>query len=751
MTATRDKDVVAAQAGAPARATTKSPGVAVLMTTYNHGAFIGEAVESVLAQTYADWELVVADDGSTDDTVEILRRYDDPRIRVVALKHRGLAALAETYRTAMEVSSAPLLAILDGDDRWPRDKLELQVPDFDDPDVVLSYGAGSLIDERGHEYGLVVPSFPPAIRTNHPVGLILPSLLANNAILAATVIVRRSALDAVGGFWQPESVSYVDHPTWLLLAMEGQFAYHSTIVGSWRRHLAQWTTRTVHAGVGGVPEAAYVPLIADRFTDQLARFNTETPSREGLIQLHADRAILNRWRVALLYDGWRAIARSFLDLVTTGRPRLIGLALMGVAMRAIGSDLEWMQRRRNRVAWPSRAAVLAAGHPRIPPLTARQRIRIAYLAHGVEGRQSGVRTKILSQATTWANLDPSIEVGIFVRCEAGVESDWIGQPNVVGVRSSRAGIIGRYLVRERLSFDVADWQPDLIYHRQSTVSPSVARLVRRIPTVVEVNSDDIEELRLRSRVRYWYAKATRDRFLRSARGLVTVTDEIARRQTIRGLGRPTAVVPNSVDLDEYPVLPAPSNDAPRIAFIGAPHIPWAGVDKIPPLARHFPTWHFDVIGPDVDELPDPPPNIHIHGLLDPEAYLPLLAKADAAIGPLALYRKAMSQASALKVAEYLAYGIPVILGNAEVAFPEGAPFLLILPNTEDNVTTSFGRIETFVRSWMGRRVAREAISSIDARLIERQRLEFLLALLPESASQALRQRSAEEVPLVSTR
>jgi glycosyltransferase involved in cell wall biosynthesis len=716
----------------PAAAVTR-PRVAIIMTAYNHGAFIAEAIESVLAQTYEHWELVVVDDGSTDETVEILRRYTDPRIQVVAREHRGLEALAETYRMAMELSTAPLLAILDGDDRWPRNKLELQVPDFDDPAVVLSYGAGSLIDERGVEYSLVEPSFPAGTRTNRPIGQILPALLANNAILAATVIVRRSALEAVGGFWQPEGVSYVDHPTWLLLAMQGTFAYHSTIVGSWRRHLAQWTTRTVHAGVGGVPEAAYVPLIADRFSDQLARFNTRTPSREVLIQLHADRAILNRWRVALLYGGWRAIGRSFRELVTTGRPRLIGLALMGVAMRAIGSDLEWMQRRRNRVAWPSRASVLATGRPQIPPLPEHRRTRIAYLAHGVEGRQSGVRTKILSQAATWAALDPGIEVGIFVRCEAGVESDWIGQPHVVAVRSSRAGILGRYLARERLTGEVERWQPDLVYHRQSTVSPSVSRLIGRIPTIVEVNTDDLEELRVRSRIRYWYARGTRDRFLRNARGIVTVTDEIARRQTIRGLGRPTAVVPNSIDLDDYPVLAAPANAHPRIAFIGAPHIPWAGVDKIPRLARRFPEWTFDVIGPGLDELADRPPNVRVHGLLDPTRYLPILAQADAAFGPLALYRKAMSEASALKVAEYLAYGIPVILGNAEAAFPDGAPFLLQLPNTEDNVDAAYDRIRDFVLGWMGQRVDRAAIAVLDSRLIERRRLDFLLESLPERA------------------
>src|SRR4029079_4048731 len=144
----------------------------------------------------------------------------------------------------------------------------------------------------------------------------------------------------------------------------------------------------------------------------------------------------------------------------------------------------------------------------------------------------------------------------------------------VGVRSSRAGIVGRYVERERLSFEVQRWRPDLIYHRQSTLSARRAGLLSAIPTVVEVNSDDLEELRLRARFRYLYAKATRDRFLRSARGLTVVTGEIAGRHTIQSLGGLTAVIPNGIDLAKYRILPAPENETPRLAFLGAPRTPW---------------------------------------------------------------------------------------------------------------------------------------------------------------------------------
>jgi Glycosyl transferase family 2 len=331
---------------------TGGPVVTAIMPTYNHAAFIGQAIESVLAQTFEAWELVVVDDGSTDGTPDLARRYRDDRIRVIARDHGGLRRLAEAYRAAMEASTGPLVAILEGDDTWPADKLARQVPDFDDQGVVLSYGAGRLIDQFGCRYGLVEPPFPEANRTNEPRGSILPFLLSNNAILSPTVVLRRSALESIGGFWQPEGVPYLDHPTWLLLAGEGSFAYHSAPVGSWRRHPGQWTTGIVVAG-SEAPEAAYVDLAVRRLSGKVSRA-TGMPTGVDLVRGHEERAALNRWRLALLAAGPRDILRSFGRLVRSGGPRLIALAFVGLAMRGAGSDLEWLQVRRHRVAWPSR-------------------------------------------------------------------------------------------------------------------------------------------------------------------------------------------------------------------------------------------------------------------------------------------------------------------------------------------------------------------------------------------------------------
>ena len=355
-----------------------------------------------------------------------------------------------------------------------------------------------------------------------------------------------------------------------------------------------------------------------------------------------------------------------------------------------------------------------------------RKTRIASLVYGVGGRETGVRRLILDQAAAWSNLDDSVEVGLFVRCEAGTEEAWRDEPHVAGVRSSGLGIVGRFVARELLALDLARWRPDVVYLRHGTVSPSMLAVAMRYPTVVGGDLDDLDELRVRSPLRYWFMRLSRDALLRRARTVIVVTSEIARQPSLRRHRRHVTVLPNSIDLAAYPELAAPDNAVPTLVFLGSPHLAWAGVDKIGRLAALFPDWRFDLVGPDPDELPDAPPNVVLHGRLEREAYLPIMARADVAIGPLALHRKSLSESSALKVAEYLAYGIPVIIGNAEAAFPDGVPFLLQLPNTESNVDVSSEAIGAFVERWRGRRVPRAAVRVIDVGSVEMDRLRVLL-------------------------
>ncbi|HEX6160191.1 MAG TPA: glycosyltransferase [Thermoanaerobaculia bacterium] len=205
--------------------------ISVIVASYNYGHLLGEALQSVLAQTTGDWECIVVDDGSTDDTASVVARFDDSRIRSVRQENRGLAAARN--RGLAEARGA-YLQFLDADDRLAPEKLAVQAAFLDAhaevdivigpvtffrseaPDVVL-------YSLRGH---LSRPLAPRVESTSEAMRL----LEHMNIMVVTAPLVRRSVLERAGAFnerlracedWDlwlraarsGASFRYVDHPT----------------------------------------------------------------------------------------------------------------------------------------------------------------------------------------------------------------------------------------------------------------------------------------------------------------------------------------------------------------------------------------------------------------------------------------------------------------------------------------------------------------------------------------------------------
>src|ERR1041385_3866377 len=98
-----------------------SPKVSVIIPTYNHAEYLPEAIQSVLEQTYPDFELLIVNDGSTDHTGEVVQQFTDPRIHYLEQENRGATAARNTGICA---SSGELIALLDADDLWHPEKLQ---------------------------------------------------------------------------------------------------------------------------------------------------------------------------------------------------------------------------------------------------------------------------------------------------------------------------------------------------------------------------------------------------------------------------------------------------------------------------------------------------------------------------------------------------------------------------------------------------------------------------------------------------
>lgn len=350
-------------------------------------------------------------------------------------------------------------------------------------------------------------------------------------------------------------------------------------------------------------------------------------------------------------------------------------------------------------------------------------VRIAYLVHFRGGRDTGIYRKVREHVTEWSRQ--GADVGLFVATDPAGEADWGEIKEAKRVELLPARPLFSLVARERLARALRRWKPDVVYARHGLVYPGFVRTAMAFPTVIEVNSDDLPEFRLTSSWRYAYGKVSRSVLLRAAAGLVFVTHELERFPSFSSFRKPSIVIGNGIDLAAFPMVPPPHNDQPNLLFIGHPRTPWHGLEHVSEIAAAFPSWRVDVVGPDAREVAATPANMKFHGNLRPDDYLPLMHGADVAIGTLGLYRKRMEEASPLKLREYLARGIPSIIGYRDTDFPSPVRFLLQVPNRPDGVTASLAEISAFVERSKGARVPREFVARLDAGAKEAERLRFL--------------------------
>jgi glycosyltransferase involved in cell wall biosynthesis len=156
----------------------------VVLPVYNRAAYVGEAIESVLVQTLPPDELIVVDDGSTDESLEVVESFARPGLRVVRQENAGIGA---ARNRGFDVAAGELIAFIDSDDLWERDKLELQVRvmvESDEVQLVFGHLLEFLSPDRAAEL-----SGSLRIR-NQPV----PGLIAS------TLLARREAVERIGPF-----------------------------------------------------------------------------------------------------------------------------------------------------------------------------------------------------------------------------------------------------------------------------------------------------------------------------------------------------------------------------------------------------------------------------------------------------------------------------------------------------------------------------------------------------------------------
>jgi teichuronic acid biosynthesis glycosyltransferase TuaG len=188
------------------------PLVSIITPSWNVERLIGETIESVQAQTLGDWELLIADDCSTDKTAAVVEGYaaKDPRIKLIRQPRNGGPALAR--QAAIEQAQGRFIAFLDSDDLWLPAKLERQIAFARERRAALSFTAFRRINENGSVTGRLIPV---------PDSLSYQQLLENTSIATLTAIVDRD----VAGNIAMKNEPYDDFCLWLSILKPGHLAY----------------------------------------------------------------------------------------------------------------------------------------------------------------------------------------------------------------------------------------------------------------------------------------------------------------------------------------------------------------------------------------------------------------------------------------------------------------------------------------------------------------------------------------------
>ena len=189
------------------------PLVSVIMPCYNMASYISDSIKSVIVQTYPNWELLIVDDASTDETVSIIKDYSqsDSRIRF-AIKTQN-SGIADTRNQCIRMAHGQFLAFLDADDIWHHEKLEKQLRFMMEKNVGFTYSTYDWIDEDGNTLNKFI---------NTIGNLDYETYLQNTIIGCSTVMVNKAI---TGDVVVPKFRTSEDTATWLDILRKGILAY----------------------------------------------------------------------------------------------------------------------------------------------------------------------------------------------------------------------------------------------------------------------------------------------------------------------------------------------------------------------------------------------------------------------------------------------------------------------------------------------------------------------------------------------
>ena len=211
------------------------PRITIHIPCYNYGRFVSEAIDSVLAQTFEDWEAIVIDDASTDDTADVLARYHDPRLRMI--RHTDNLGNIGTYNDAIRRARSEFFVILSADDRYRPRFLERVLAMFSEhPEAGVVYTNW----ERINGIGEPIPERPTMPHATDGLYTEIPGLLERSYVAGCCAVTRVATLHKMG-LYDRRFPYTADTFLWRRIAMVAPFGYVHEPLYEYRKHESEMT------------------------------------------------------------------------------------------------------------------------------------------------------------------------------------------------------------------------------------------------------------------------------------------------------------------------------------------------------------------------------------------------------------------------------------------------------------------------------------------------------------------------------
>lgn len=245
------------------------PLVSIIMNCYNYAHYIDQSVPTVLGQTYKNWEIIFWDNQSQDNPAEVLKKYNDPRIKYFYAD--VFLPLGQARNKAIEKASGEFIAFLDIDDLWLPEKLEKQIPLFENPRVGLVICDTIFFNENSERQ--LYKNNPP------PTGDVFRELLSAYFISMETAVIRKSALEKLDHWFDPRFNMIEEMDLFIRISYEYELAFAPDVLAKWRIHKMSWTFSKmeqfpVERQLFLEKMEKLVPDFEERYKDEIEAFRT---------------------------------------------------------------------------------------------------------------------------------------------------------------------------------------------------------------------------------------------------------------------------------------------------------------------------------------------------------------------------------------------------------------------------------------------------------------------------------------------